>query len=98
MPELRRLSRHAVAAVVLLACAGGAAAALLHQSRDVDASITSVALNGKVHARVVCTPAGISLLSSASVWPAQLSPKVTSPMWNRCAFGGNFGWIRRVMK
>ena len=52
MPGLRRLSRHAVAAAVLLACAGGAAAALLHQSRDVDASITSVALNGKVHARV----------------------------------------------
>jgi S-formylglutathione hydrolase FrmB len=39
-------------AAVLLACAGGAAAALLHQSRDVDEAITSVALNGKVHARV----------------------------------------------
>ena len=52
MPGLRRLSRHAVAAAVVLACAGGAAAALLHQSRDVDASITSVALHGKVHARV----------------------------------------------
>src|SRR5207248_6983747 len=49
---VRRLTRHAMAAAVLLACAGGAAAALLHQSRDLDASITSVALNGKVHARV----------------------------------------------
>jgi S-formylglutathione hydrolase FrmB len=49
---VRRLYRHAVVAAVLLACAGGAAAALLHQSRDVDEAITSVALNGKVHARV----------------------------------------------
>ncbi|MFL5926150.1 MAG: alpha/beta hydrolase [Gaiellaceae bacterium] len=54
---MRRLSRHAVVAAVLLAFAGGAAAALLHHSRDLDASITSVALNGKVHARVFL-PAG----------------------------------------
>ena len=27
------------------------------------------------------------------VRPAQLSPNVTSPMWNRCAFGGNLGWM-----
>jgi S-formylglutathione hydrolase FrmB len=54
---LRRLARHAVVAAVLLVCAGGAAAALLRQSRDLDEPITSVALNGRVHARVFL-PAG----------------------------------------
>jgi len=48
-----RLTRHALVAGVLLAVAAAAAtAALLHQSRDVDEAITSVALSGKVHARV----------------------------------------------
>ena len=49
---MRRLTRHALVAGTLLACAGAAAAALLHQTREVDEAITSVALNGKVHARV----------------------------------------------
>jgi S-formylglutathione hydrolase FrmB len=48
-----RLTRHVLVAGVLLAIAAAAAtAALLHQSRDVDEAITSVALSGKVHARV----------------------------------------------
>jgi len=48
-----RLTRHVLVAGVLLAVAAAAAtAALLHQSRDVDEAITSVALSGKVHARV----------------------------------------------
>jgi S-formylglutathione hydrolase FrmB len=34
-------------------CAAGAAAALLHQNRDLDEGITSIALNGKVHAKVI---------------------------------------------
>jgi len=48
-----RLTRHVLVAGVLLAVAAAAAtAALLHQSRDVDEAITSVALSGKVYARV----------------------------------------------
>jgi len=52
---VRRLSRHAAVAVLVaaLACVAGAGAALLHQSRDLDEGITSVALNGKVHALVI---------------------------------------------
>jgi S-formylglutathione hydrolase FrmB len=54
---VRRPFRYAAAVVAALLCAAGAAAALLHQSRDVDEGITSVALNGKVHAKVIL-PAG----------------------------------------
>jgi S-formylglutathione hydrolase FrmB len=48
-----RRSWYAAAAVAALALATTAAAALLHQSHDLDEGITSVALNGKVHARVI---------------------------------------------
>jgi S-formylglutathione hydrolase FrmB len=48
-----RRSWYAAVAVAALAFAATAAAALLHQSRDLDEGITSVALNGKVHARVI---------------------------------------------
>ena len=48
---------YAAAVVVVLAFAATATATLLHQSRDVDERITSVALNGDVHARVIL-PAG----------------------------------------
>lgn len=50
---MRRSSWYAAAAVASLAFAATAAATLLHQSRDLDERITSVALNGKVHARVI---------------------------------------------
>jgi S-formylglutathione hydrolase FrmB len=50
---MRRSGRPAVVVVAFLVFAAGAAAALLHQSRDLDESITSVALNGEVHARVI---------------------------------------------
>ena len=48
-----RRSSFAAVAVAALAFAATAAAMLLHQSRDLDEGITSVALNGKVHARVI---------------------------------------------
>ena len=48
--------RIAIAALVVLAAAATAGAAILHQSRDLDARIRSVALNGTVHARVVLPP------------------------------------------
>jgi S-formylglutathione hydrolase FrmB len=54
---MTRKRGYAVVSLVFLMFAAGAAAALLHQSRDLDARITSVALNGDVHARVVL-PAG----------------------------------------
>jgi S-formylglutathione hydrolase FrmB len=54
---VRRASWHAVAALLALLVAAGAAGSLLRSSRDVDAGITSVALAGTVHARVVL-PAG----------------------------------------
>jgi S-formylglutathione hydrolase FrmB len=48
---------HAILVLLALASAAGAAAAVLRQNRDLDEGITSVALNGRVHARVVL-PAG----------------------------------------
>jgi enterochelin esterase-like enzyme len=48
---------YAAAAVAMLFFAATAAAKLLHQSHDLDERITSVALNGEVHARVIL-PAG----------------------------------------
>jgi enterochelin esterase-like enzyme len=44
---------YAAAAVATLVFAATAAARLLHQSHDLDERITSVALNGEVHARVI---------------------------------------------
>src|SRR5262249_60403511 len=44
---------------------------------------------------VTWTPLGRCLLTSSSVRPAQSIPNVTSPMWKRCALGGNLGWTRR---
>ena len=54
---MRRSFRYAAAVVTALLCAAGAAAALFHQSRDLDEGIVSVALNGRVHAKVIL-PAG----------------------------------------
>jgi enterochelin esterase-like enzyme len=54
---VRRASWHAVAAAVALLAAAGATASLLRSSREVDEGITSIALKGRVHARVVL-PAG----------------------------------------
>src|SRR5471030_139850 len=48
---------HAILALVVLTSVAGAAAAVLKQNRDLDERITSVALNERVHARVVL-PAG----------------------------------------
>jgi S-formylglutathione hydrolase FrmB len=48
--------RIAIAGLVVLAAAAAAGAAILHQSRDLDERIRSVALNGTVHARVVLPP------------------------------------------
>jgi len=48
---------YVIVGLTFLAFAAGAAAALFHQSRDLDEKITSIALNGEVHARVVL-PAG----------------------------------------
>jgi S-formylglutathione hydrolase FrmB len=50
---MRRSSWYAAVALAALSFAAAAAATLLHQSRDLDESITSVALNGEVHARVI---------------------------------------------
>jgi S-formylglutathione hydrolase FrmB len=52
-----RSSWHAVIALAALSFAAGAAAGLLHESRDLDERIVSVALDGDVHARVIL-PAG----------------------------------------
>lgn len=51
-----RLPRAAVIGVVVLALAAAAGAAVLRQSRDLDEHFTSVALQGRVHARVVLPP------------------------------------------
>jgi S-formylglutathione hydrolase FrmB len=48
---------HAILVLLAFVLAAGAAAAVLRQNRDLDQGITSVALNGQVHARVVL-PAG----------------------------------------
>ena len=54
---MRRFSWYAAAALSALMFAATAAATLLHQSRSLDERITSVALGGDVHARVIL-PAG----------------------------------------
>jgi S-formylglutathione hydrolase FrmB len=54
---VRRATWNAVAALAALLVVAGAAGSLLRSGRDVDAGITSVALAGAVHARVVL-PAG----------------------------------------
>ena len=51
-----RYRRATLIALVVLAAAAAAGAAVLHQSRDLDERIRSVALNGTVHARVVLPP------------------------------------------
>ena len=50
---MRRPTWPLVAAVVALVVAAGSAAALLRQGRDLDEPIVSVALGGRVHARVI---------------------------------------------
>lgn len=50
---MRRSFRQAVVAGIALTLAAGAGAALLRQSRALDERIVSVALSGKVHARVI---------------------------------------------
>ena len=50
---MRRAVWHAAAALVALLVVTGAAGSVLRSSRDVDEGITSVALSGTVHARVV---------------------------------------------
>ena len=54
---MRRSSWYAAAALAALTFAATAAATMQHQSRYLDERITSVALNGDVHARVIL-PAG----------------------------------------
>jgi S-formylglutathione hydrolase FrmB len=51
-----RYRRATLIALVVLAAAAAAGAAILHESRDLDERIRSVALNGTVHARVVLPP------------------------------------------
>lgn len=51
-----RLPRAAVIGVVVLALAAAAGATVLRQSRDLDEHVPSVALQGRVHARVVLPP------------------------------------------
>jgi S-formylglutathione hydrolase FrmB len=51
-----RYRRAAVVALLVLAAAAAAGAAILRQSRDLDETIRSVALRGRVHARVVLPP------------------------------------------
>jgi len=51
-----RYRRATLVALVVLAAAAAAGAAILHESRDLDETIRSVALNGRVHARVVLPP------------------------------------------
>ena len=50
---MRRSFWHAAVALAALAFLAGAAAAPLRQNRDLDEGIVSIALNGKVHARVI---------------------------------------------
>jgi S-formylglutathione hydrolase FrmB len=50
------LRRATIVGLAVLAAAAAAGAAILHQSRDLDETIRSVALNGRVHARVVLPP------------------------------------------
>src|SRR5260221_11148090 len=50
---MRRSSWYAAGALTALTFAATAAAAMQHQSRSLDERITSVALNGDVHARVI---------------------------------------------
>ena len=50
---MRRSYWYALVALAALTFAAAAAASLLHQSRFLDERITSVALNGEVHARVI---------------------------------------------
>ena len=54
---MRRVSWHAAAAIVVLVAAAAATGAFLRSGREVDEGITSVALGGRVHARVIL-PAG----------------------------------------
>ncbi len=54
---MRRAPWYVAATVVVLAAAAGAGAAFLRSGRDLDEGITSVALGGRVHARVIL-PAG----------------------------------------
>jgi enterochelin esterase-like enzyme len=54
-----RYRRTIIVGLVVLAAAAAAGAAILRQSRDLDETIRSVALNGRVHARVVL-PRGYS--------------------------------------
>lgn len=54
---MRRVSWPVAAAAVALLAAAGAAGSLLRSSREVDEDITSMALAGRVHARVIL-PAG----------------------------------------
>jgi enterochelin esterase-like enzyme len=54
---MRRSLAYSVIAIAWLIVAATAAATAAHQSRDLDEHFTSVALNGKVHARVIL-PAG----------------------------------------
>jgi len=51
-----RYRRATLVVLVVLAAAAAAGAAILHQSRDLDERIRSVALQGTVHARVVLPP------------------------------------------
>ena len=54
---MKRATWYVAAAAVVLVSAAGAGAAFLRSNRDLDEGITSVALGGKVHARVIL-PAG----------------------------------------
>jgi len=51
-----RYRRATIVALVVLAAAAAAGAAILRQSRELDETIRSVALSGRVHARVVLPP------------------------------------------
>lgn len=51
-----RYRRVTIVALVVLAAAAAAGAAILRQSRDLDETLRSVALSGRVHARVVLPP------------------------------------------